>query len=172
MEFRVKPEGCVSARKLPGNDETLRKLSDLWVEEHVFAHLDQRIRTFYGAHKLFSLIELGHVRVYGAFDERDAFLGCVFGWAQEDTFITHCAFYRGVDAVAAFKIVTPVMVADFASLSIIIRRVVGYIPECNRAAIRAAKRYGCRDDGVAPDHVFIDGEYLIPCHRLIMELQG
>lgn len=156
---------------MPGDDETLKRLSDLWVEEHVFTHLDQRIRTFFGAHKLFSLIESGRVRAYGAYDERGSFLGCVFGWSDGDEFVTHCAYYRGVDAVAALKTTTSVMVADFTSLGIVIRRVVGYIPECNRAAIRAAKRYGCRDEGVAADKVFEDREYLIPCHRLTMNIK-
>lgn len=172
MEFRVIPEGDVHARRLLGSDDTLRLLSDLWVEEHVFIHLDQRIRSFFGAHKLFSAMESGRVRVYGAFDQRDVFLGCVFGAIEADgeTFNTHCAFRRGADAVAAFEKILPVMVADYRADHVEVRQVAGYIPECNRAAIRAAKRFGCVDQGVVPGRVFIDGEYLLPCRKLVKKI--
>lgn len=172
MEFRVRPEGELRARRLKENDDTLRTLSDLWVEEHVFLRLDQRIRSFFGAHKLFSAIESGRVRVYGAFDEPGVFQGCVFGTLEPDgeSFNTHCAFHRGANAVAAFEKILPVMVADYRADGVEIKQVAGYIPEQNKAAIRAAKRFGCVDQGIAPGRVFTDGAYLLPCRKLTREL--
>ena len=140
----------VNGVRLSGNTKTLLYLNDLWVEDHVFRALDPRIKSFFGAHLLFTQIERGHVRVYGAFDEENELGGVCFGVlsSERETFEGHIAFRRGYSASEGIWLCSEAMREDYLNDGITVTGIVGYIPVFNRAAILAAKRTGYRDYGV------------------------
>lgn len=170
--FRIK-ENAITARRLEGNIYTLILLSDLWVEDHVFRGMDLRFKTFLGAHRLFQEIEDGFYRVYGAFDEKSGFLGVAFGSLEKDnsTWNAHVAFRRGADAAKCCLEIEKVLIEDYQKDGINLGCITGYIPECNRGAIRMSKRYGCKDNGISDKVNFMTADRVYPCREMRKELR-
>ena len=144
--------------RLPADDRTLRILSDLFVQEHIFPVLDKRVKTYFGAHCLFRNIEAGFVRVYGAFYKEKLF-GVCFGHLVENSsdFCTHLAFFRHSKV--------------FAEEGITVESIVGYIPDYNKAALSFARRYGCEDLGIDLTKTIIKDRYVIPCRVMKKKLR-
>jgi hypothetical protein len=162
----------VFAARLPKDDRTIRLLSDLFVQEHIFPALDKRVQTYAGAHKLFKNIESGFVRVYGAFYQ-EKLMGVCFGHLEEGTsdFCTHLAFLRHTKALEGCASCAAVMVEDYKREGIIVKNIVGYIPDYNRAALRIARLYGCEDCGIDETKTIIKDNYIIPCRVMKINLE-
>lgn len=158
--------------RLPADDRTLRIISDLFVQEHIFPVLDKRVKTYFGAHCLFRNIEAGFVRVYGAFYEEKLF-GVCFGHLVENTsdFCTHLAFLRHSKVFAGCAACSAVMVQEFAEEGITVESIVGYIPDYNKAALSFARRYGCEDLGIDLTKTIIKDRYVIPCRVMKKKLR-
>lgn len=158
----------MNAVRMRGSDQrTLLALSNFFVEPHIFPMLDGRVKTFLGAHLLFSRIESGAVRVYGAF--AGAFLlGCCFGALDDErvSFSVHVVCPRKIDAVAVCSACEKAMIADYRKDGVEVNYVVGYIPDYNRAAIRMAKRYGCSDFGIRNDKTIYHNRTEVPCREM------
>ena len=136
---------AAAAITMSGCDDDLKKLSNLMVEDHVFAAIDHRLRSFFGAHQFFRAVAAGTVRVYALLAEKGEFLGCFFGAFAEETreFEAHAMFRRGVDVVNAVPLAEAEMKRDFREQrGVEVVAVVGYIPVVNRAAARMARRAG------------------------------
>ena len=165
-------DNSVSALRLPCDDRTLSIMSELFVQEHIFKVLDMRVKTFIGAHRLFKNIENGYVRVYGAFFQ-DRIIGVCFGNIEPGTsdFCTHLAFLRHSKALEGCFACAAAMVADYAKEGIIVQSIVGYIPEHNKAALRIARFYGCKDYGIDKTKTIVENCYEIPCRVMKKELK-
>ena len=162
----------VFAARLPKDDRTLRLLSDLFVQKHIFPVLDKRVKTFVGAHRLFKNIESGYVRVYGAFFQ-DKVMGVCFGHLEPGTqdFCTHLAFLRHTKALAGCAACADVMVKEYREQGIAIKNIVGYIPDYNRAALRLARLYGCEDCGIDETKTIIEDCYEVPCRVMKINVE-
>ena len=163
-----------TAFRLPGNPETLSLLSDLWTEEHIFYSLDHRLKTFHGAHLLFSKIESGTVRVYGAFTCNGEVCGIFFGCTEEKDplmFSAHVAFLRGVDTVACESLIERAIAEDYEHEGVTLKGLCAYIPEHNRAAKLFARRTGGIDHGIDLTKTFLCGNQEIPCRTFIKVLR-
>lgn len=161
------------AVRLNGDEKTICLLSDMWTEEHIFSALDKRVKTFSGAHRLFSRIEQGIVRVYGIFLGTSV-KGVVFGCEEKFSpgrFEAHIAFLRGADAAKGCLECEKILVHDYQKDGIRIQQIAGYIPSWNRAAIRMAKRCGYVDAGIDKTKTVIRDEFVFPCHVLLKEMR-
>lgn len=157
------------AARMPINDKTLIAISDLWTEEYVFESVDPRLRSFFGMHKLFSMMESGFFRVYGAFDAESRFMGCIFGNLHDDneSFIMHLAFYRNTRVITCMDGFRDAILADFARDGVAIKYFVGLIPETHWAAIRLAKRGGMEDRGFCEETVPGGNGETVRCRKLV-----
>jgi len=155
-----------TAMRLFDTDVILHCLSDLWTEEHIFDALDSSVKTFYGAHRLFSAIERNEVRVYAAF--AGEFCGVTFGRLTDDrkSFEIHIAIRRGFDGAKCGLACEQEIVADYKKEGVDVESIVGFIPEFNRAALIASRRYGCVDMGLRKDILFDHGGVLCPCKEM------
>ena len=154
----------VTAIRLPKDDRTLRILSDLFVQKHIFPVIDKRVKTYYGAHCLFRNIERGFVRVYGAF-YKDKLIGCCFGHLEENSsdFCVHIVFLRHCKALDGCFACADTMIQEYAQEGVTIDAIVGYIPDYNRAALRLARKFGCVDLGIDETKTIIEDYYEVPC---------
>ncbi len=141
------------AARMPANDKTLVALSNLLTEDYVFESVDSSLRSFFGMHKFFSMIEDGSCRVYGAFDADSRFMGCVFGELDDDgeSFIVHVAFYRNVRVKTCIDGCRDAVLEDFAREGVAIKNFVGIIPETHWAVLRLARRCGMEDQGICEE---------------------
>lgn len=158
----------ITSIRMPRNDETLKALSELLIQDHVFHLIDGHLKSFFGVHKFFEKIKSGDIRVYGSFDDSFNFLGVCFGVLETDgeTFNTHTMFHRKANAVKCYESCLHAMVNDYENEGVKVKAVVGYIPEFHRAAIIAARRAGCKDYGIAEDKFFIRCGAQVPCRIL------
>jgi hypothetical protein len=160
---------------MPGDRLTIKLLSDLWVEEHIFNHLDLRLKTYAGVHWLFSEIEKGRFRAYGVFMPDSSFGGCIYGFLEApDTFQVHLCLRRRVKAAEAFDLFKKELLADYARDGVKVKTIVGRIPACNRAATSFCRRYGAKNMGIAkfPQHSFMDETgTLLECVEFKMETE-
>lgn len=157
------------AKRLINNDWTIHALSNLLPQEHIFKALDRRVKTYYGAHKLFKAVESGDVRVYGAFTENNLLAGVCYGSADdEQNFIVHILFCRDVNAITGCEKCTEVMINEYAEEGIEIKSIIGHIPAFNRAAIRLSRKLGYEDMGETKDFCFVKDVYHYPC-RIIQK---
>lgn len=161
----------VTAIRLPKDDRTLRLLSDLFVQKHVFPVLDKRVKTFVGAHRLFKNIENGFVRVYGAFYQ-GRIIGVCFGHLEnEHDFCTHVAFCRHSRVLDGCFACADAMINEFSQEGVEIKNIVGYIPDYNKAAQRLARRFGCKDHGINENKTIVEDYYEVPCRVMKKELR-
>ncbi len=163
----------LQALRLPATDETLRFLSPHFAQPHVWSWLDDRTRSCYGLYAMLRDIRAGSIRVYGAFDAPDRFLGCTFGALEEDgeSFELHSAWQRKVDVKSAVLACERAMVEDYRKDGIVVRYAVGYIPECIRAARLGALRAGGQDCGPSDDKRFIHDGVIYQCRKFRKELR-
>lgn len=147
-------------------DSCLRALSSLFVEPHIFARMDDRVRTFYGVHKLFDSIQAGDALVYGAIqkdDIGDRLLGVIYGWySYGDEFVVHAAFRRNVDAVKCCFEIEKLIISDFKNRGVDLKYITGHIPDSNRASRILARKYGSKpggDDEMIPNSFIQNGIY-------------
>lgn len=145
-------------------DWVTRVISNLIPQPHIFNAVDKRFKTYYGVHKLFSAIERGDIRVYGAYTATGLLAGVCFGNKDEnDDFVAHVMFFRNTDVTNGCLKCADVMIKEYESEGVLIKNIIGYIPAFNRAAIRMAKRFGCVDCGETKEMCFIKDEYHYPC---------
>jgi hypothetical protein len=104
--------------------------------------------------------------VFGVFDVKDDkaedFLGLCFGWMRSDMYFeVHFAFDRGVDTMECARLCMAEGIAQNPGM----KGVVGYIPDRNRAARMFAKRFGCRDNGIQQDKLFMKNGMAYSCRE-------
>lgn len=160
------------AKRLEGDTKTMHIMSNMMVQEHIFNALDHRLKTYFGAHCLFRSIENGSIRVYGAFTDTDLLSGIGFGNLDEDNnFVAHVMFFRNCDVADGCRKCADIMIEEYKTEGIEVQNIIGYIPDQNRAALRMARRFGCKDKGLTKEVVWINNNYHYPCRIMIKEVR-
>lgn len=161
-------------KKLSATDETIRFLSPFFEKKHVKEGQDDFLNTCYGIYRLFFGIVTGEIRVYGVFDQDPTitFLGFNFGYLDEtgDSFEAHSCWDRGVPTAECANLCLDVMKGDYLRDGIVVKSVVCYIPDRNRAAQLLARRFGCLDCGFHNDKLFYKNGSSFPCREFRRKL--
>ena len=154
-------------KRLPGTDNTLQFVSNWFEDYYIRLAMDERfISNHYIVFTLMNGILLGEVQVFGVFEVKDDkaedFLGLCFGWMRSDMYFeVHFAFDRGVDTMECARLCMAEGIAQNPGM----KGVVGYIPDRNRAARMFAKRFGCRDNGIQQDKLFMKNGMAYSCRE-------
>ena len=158
-------------KRLPGTVNTLQFISNWFEDYYLRKAVDDRFLTnHYIVYTLMLGILNGNVQCYGVFDvdgdEAKRFLGMAFGWiAQDNYFEVHFAFDRGVNTMECAHL----CLDEMKKCNPDVKGVVGYIPDSNRAARMFAKRFGCRDNGIRPEKLFIKDGMAYSCREFRIE---
>ena len=146
-----------TCKLLPGTQNTLQFISNWFEDYYIRAAMDERfLSNHYMVYLLMDGIKTGEVQAYGVFevngDKAEDFCGLCFGWITADGYYeVHLAFDRGVDTMACARLCE----AEIQGHNPGVKGIVGYIPDKNRAARMFAKRFGCRDNGINKDKIFL-----------------
>lgn len=158
-------------KRLPGTHNTLQFISN-WFEDYFLRKaMDDRFLTnHYVVYTVMSGIMSGGVQCYGVFDVKDdkaeRFLGMAWGWIANDRYFeVHFAFDRDVNTMECARL----CLAEMKKLNPDVKGVVGYIPDNNRAARMFAKRFGCRDNGIQKDKLFLKNGMAYSCREFRIE---
>jgi len=154
-------------KRLPGTINTLQFVSNWFEDFYLRKAMDERfISNHYVVWMLLDGILRGSIQVYGVFDvkngEADDFAGLCFGWITEDEYFEcHLAFDRDEDAMECARLCQERLQEENPE----VKGVVGYIPDRNRAARMFAKRFGCRDNGIQQDKLFLKDGMAYACRE-------
>jgi len=158
-------------KRLPGTDNTLQFISNWFEDYYIRKAMDERFLTnHYVVYTVMDGIMRGGVQCYGVFDVKDdkaeSFLGMAWGWIKHDNYFeVHFAFDRGVNTMECARL----CLAEMKKHNPDVKGVVGYIPDSNRAARMFAKRFGCKDNGIRPEQVFIKNGMAYSCREFRIE---
>jgi len=159
-------------KRLPGTNNTLQFISNWFEDYYIRAAMDERfLSNHYMVYLLMDGIKTGEVQVFGVFnvkeDKAEDFLGCCFGWMREDQYFeVHFAFDRGIDTMDCARLCLAEGIAQNPDM----KGVIGYIPDRNRAARMFAKRFGCRDNGIQQDKLFLKNGMAYSCREFRYDL--
>ena len=159
-------------KRLPGTINTLQFISNWFEDYYLRKAMDDRfITNHYVIYMLMHGILTESVQVYGVFDvdgeEAKRFLGLAFGWmGADDYFEVHFAFDRGVDTMECARL----CLEEMKKLNPGVKGVVGYIPDSNRAARMFAKRFGCRDNGIKQDKLYLKNGMAYSCREFRFDI--
>ena len=161
-------------KKLPATDDTIKFISPFFDKKHVKDGQDDFLNTCYGIFHLFYGFVTGEIRVYGVFDQDEpmSFLGFQFGYLDEtnESFETHSCWDRRSPSLDCVNLCSDVMIADYSQDGIVIKYIVCYIPDRNRAAQLLARRFGCVDCGYHQDKLFYKNGSVFPCREFRKEM--
>jgi hypothetical protein len=157
------------AKKLDSSEDTAFQVSRLLYEEHIYKTVDDRLHDLWYAHKFLQDIESGRILVFGVF-KGDVFAGCATGELNGSELTVHALFKRKVDVAKAALLIEEEIRKYSISAGIVIKTIIGTIPEYNRAALMMAKRAGYTDAGIAENVEHIKNGRIIPCRLMRKEI--
>jgi hypothetical protein len=157
------------AQKLPPSEDTAFMVSRLLYEKHIYKAVDDRLHDVWYAHKFLQDIESGKTLIFGVFED-DTFFGCANGELNGDVLTVHALFKRKVDVAKAALLIEEEIRKYSISAGIVIKTIIGTIPEYNRAALMMAKRAGYTDAGIAENVEHRKNGRVIPCRLMRKEI--
>lgn len=157
------------AQKLPPSEDTAFFVSRLLYEEHIYKAVDDRLHDIWVAHQFLQDIESGKTLVFGVFKD-NVFYGCANGELNGDVLTVHAMFRRKTDVAKAALLIEEEIRKYSIESGIVIKTIIGTIPEYNRAALMMAKRAGYIDMGIAENVEHIKNGKIIMCRLMRKEI--
>lgn len=153
-------------RILTGMD-AVTAASFILLQDHVFCKLDKRLQKLTGLYLTLRSIENSFA--IGMYDDQGNLQGLSWGDFDGIEYVNHVAFMRHANATAYSPLVEKELLKQFPTL----RRIVGNIPETNRAALRFARQCGYTEQSCIL-HVSFINEYgnEIPCKRMVKNIEA
>jgi hypothetical protein len=156
-------------KKLDSSKNTAYLVSRLLYEKHIYKAVDDRLHDVWVVHQFLQDIESGKTLVFGVFED-DTFCGCATGEINGSKLTVHALFKRKVDVTKAALLIEEEIIKYSISSGIVIKTIIGTIPEYNRAALMMAKRAGYTDAGIAENVEHRKNGRVIPCRLMRKEI--